>query len=211
MNSTSAMADAFIDRPHAQREYLKRFNHTYLLVFTIGAAISFCVLHAAPVDAFTFPDEYHIGEDTLTLRGTGLVRELLFIKVVTAALYVQDGTPVEQVLSDVGKRVEMLSFRTIPADDFIREAEIALAENVPATTIDVLRPRLNQLHQAYEDLKPGDRYAITYLPNSGTYLELNGKLRVSIEGADFSAAYFQVWLGDKPIHKKLKAQLVGGR
>lgn len=189
---------------------LKRFNLKRLLLFTIWAAVPLWVLHGAAVDAFTFPDEYLIGQDTLTLRGIGLVREFFFIKVVTAALYVQDGIPVKQTLSDVGKRVEMQSFRTIPADEFIREAEIALAENVPAATIEMLRPRLDQLHQAYEDLKPGDRYALTYLPNSGTHLELNGNPRVRIEGADFAAAYFQIWLGNKPIHKKLKAQLLGG-
>ena len=94
-----------------------------MLLFTIWAAVPLWVLHGGAVDAFTFPDEYLIGQDTLTLRGTGLVRELFFIKVVTAALYVQDGTPVEQALSDVGKRIEMQSFRTIPADDFTREAE----------------------------------------------------------------------------------------
>jgi len=182
-----------------------------LILWTIRVAVALWVLHGAPVDAFTFADEYRIGHDTLTLRGTGLVRELLFIKVVAAALYVEDGTPVEQALSDVGKRVEMQSFRTIPAEDFIREAEIALAENVPAPTIDALRPRLEQLHQAYGDLKPDDRYAITYLPNLGTRLELNGQVKVTIQGSDFAAAYFRVWLGDNPIHKKLKVQLLGGR
>ena len=190
---------------------LKRFTLNSLLLFTIWVAVPLWVLHGAAVDASKFPNHYLIGQDTLTLRGIGLVRELFFIKVVTVALYVQDGTPVEQALSDVGKRVEMESFRTIPADDFTREAEIALAENVPAATIDMLRPRVDQLHQAYEDLKPGDRYALTYLPNSGTQLELNGNPRVRIEGGDFAAAYFQVWLGDKPIHTKLKAQLLGGR
>ena len=189
---------------------MKRCNLKCFLWFTIWAAVPLWVLHGALAEAFTFPEEVRIGQDTLTLRGVGLVRELFFIKVVMAALYVQDGTPVEQVFSDVGKRVELQSFRTIPAEDFIREAEIALAENVPAATIELLRPRLDQLHQAYEDLRPGDRYALTYLPNSGTYLELNGSPRLSIEGADFAAAYFEIWLGSKPIHKKLKKQLLGG-
>lgn len=189
---------------------MKRCNSKYVVLFTLWAAVPFWVLQGAPVEAFKFPEEVRIGQDTLTLRGVGLVRELLFIKVVMAALYLQHGIPVEQALSDVGKRVEMQSFRTIPAADFIREAEIALAENVPAATIETLRPRLNQLHQAYEDLKPGDRYALTYLPNSGTYLELNGTPRLSIEGADFAAAYFAIWLGGQPIHKKLKEQLLGG-
>lgn len=189
----------------------KRFNLSCVLLVTIWVAVPLWILHGAPVHSFTFPDEYRFGQDTLTLRGTGLVRELFFIKVVAAALYVKDGAPVEQALSDVGKRVEMQSFRIIPADDFVREAEIALAENVPSPTIDVLRPRLDQFHQAYEDLQPDDRYAITYLPNSGTRLEHNGEVKVTIPGADFAAAYFRVWLGDKPIHKKLKGQLLGGR
>jgi hypothetical protein len=186
-------------------------NVTCVVLFTIWAAMPLWTLQAVSAEAFSFPDEVRIGQDTLTLRGVGLVRELFFIKVVMAALYVQDGTPVDRVFADVGKRVEMRSFRAIPADAFIKEAEIALAENVPAATIERLRPRLDQLHQAYEDLKPGDRYALTYLPNSGTSLELNGRPRRSIEGADFAAAYFQIWLGGKPIHKKLKEQLLGSR
>ena len=190
---------------------VKRFNLSCLLLCTISLAVALGFLHGAPVPPFTFPDEYRIGQYTLTLRGTGLVRELFFIKVVAAALYLQDGMPVEEALSDVDKRVEMQSFRTIPVEDFIREAEIALAENVPAPTIDALRPRVDQLHQAYEDLRPDDRYAITYLPGSGTHLELNGVVKITIQGADFAAAYFRVWLGDKPIHKKLKVQLLGGR
>lgn len=203
------MAASDFDRA-PMRISLKRCTLTLLLLFTIRTAVPLWILQGAPADAFTFPVEVRVGQDALTLRGVGLVRELFFIKVVTVALYVQDGTPVEQALSDVGKRVELWSFRTIPAEDFIREAEIALAENVPMATIAMLRPRLDQLHAAYEDLKPGDRYALTYLPNLGTYLELNGGPRCWIEGADFAAAYFEIWLGAKPIHKQLKAQLLGG-
>lgn len=139
----------------------------------------------------------------------GLVRQFLFIKVVAAALYVQNSAPVEQVLSNVGKRVEMVSFRTIPARDFIREAESCLAENVPAATMAALRSRIDQLHAAYEDLKPGNHYALMYIPESGTNLELNGTTKVTIEGADFAAAYFEIWLGRRPMHKILKQQLMG--
>lgn len=109
----------------------------------------------------------------------------------------------------MGKRVEMVSFRTIPARDFIREAESCLAENVPAATMAALRSRIDQLHAAYEDLKPGNHYALMYIPESGTNLELNGTTKVTIEGADFAAAYFEIWLGRRPMHKILKQQLMG--
>ena len=56
-------------------------------------------------------------------------------------------------------------------------------------------------------MKPGDRYALTYIPGVGTELALNGKPKGVIEG-DFAAAYFAIWLGAKPLDASLKAQLL---
>ena len=50
-------------------------------------------------------------------------------------------------------------------------------------------PRLDQLHRTYEDLQPGNRYALSYHSNLGTYLELNGSPRLSIEGRILRAPY----------------------
>ena len=80
---------------------------------------------------------------------------------------------------------------------------------MPPSTITALRSRIDRLHAAYEDLKPGDRYALTYRPDRGTQLELNGRPKVTIEGTDFAAAYFAIWLGPRPISTKLKAQMLG--
>ena len=74
-----------------------------------------------------------------------------------------------------------------------------------------LRGRLERLNAAYRDVKPGDRYALTYLPGRGTELSLNGSPLTVIEGADFAAAYFGIWLGRRPIDEKLKRELLKGR
>jgi hypothetical protein len=40
---------------------------------------------------------------------------------------------------------------------------------------------------------------------------LNGTPLGVVEGADFAAAYFAIWLGPKPISDSLKAQLLEAR
>ncbi len=61
----------------------------------------------------------------------------------------------------------------------------------------------------YEDVEPGDRYALTYLPGVGTELSRNGVPRGRVGGAAFAAALFAIWLGDHPIDGGLKADLLG--
>jgi hypothetical protein len=71
-----------------------------------------------------------------------------------------------------------------------------------------LRDRLDRIDRAYQDVRPGDRYALTYVPGRGTELSYNGKPLTVIEGADFAAAYFSIWLGEKPIDDGLKNELL---
>ena len=59
------------------------------------------------------------------------------------------------------------------------------------------------------DVEPGDRYTLTYIPGEGTELALNGVPRGTIAGADFAAAIFTLWLGDKPIDERFKQSLLG--
>jgi hypothetical protein len=61
----------------------------------------------------------------------------------------------------------------------------------------------------YEDVKPGDRYSLTYIPGKGTKLALNGEHKGTIEGSEFAAALFSIWLGNKPIDKTFKKQILG--
>jgi hypothetical protein len=60
----------------------------------------------------------------------------------------------------------------------------------------------------YEDIEPGDRYALTYLPGVGTELARNGRRLGVIEGADFSSALFAIWLGERALDDSLRRQLL---
>ena len=72
------------------------------------------------------------------------------------------------------------------------------------------RPRrIDALHRAYRDVRPDDRYSLTYLPDVGTELRLNNELLASIPGNDFAEAYFGIWLGNQPLDEGLRDELLG--
>lgn len=129
-------------------------------------------------------------------------------KGYVAALYLEEGATPESVLSDIPKRLELEYFRSIKGPDFGKAADEVLAENFPEEVIAPLRGRLDRINRFYRDVKPGDRYALTYLPRRGTELSYNGTQLVLIEGADFASAYFAIWLGRNPIDQSLKDQLI---
>ena len=163
---------------------------------------------AAIIEGVTFADRYQAGTTTLTLNNIGLLRYRVIFKGYVAALYLGEGVRPEQVLTDVPKRLELEYFWSIAGPDFSKAAERILADNFPAAQITSFRSRLDRLNTLYENVKPGDRYALTYIPGVGTELALNGKPKGIIEGADFAAAYFAIWLGAKPLDASLKAQLL---
>jgi hypothetical protein len=164
---------------------------------------------AAEIEGVRFADQVRSRDVTLQLRCAGLLRYKLFIKAYVAALYLGDGTATHDVLADVPKRLELNYFWSIAGADFGRAGDEILRRNVDEKTFATLRPRLDRINAWYRDVKPGDRYSLTYLPGVGTQLAFNGSEIGMIDGADFAKAYFQIWLGDDPIDAKLREQLLG--
>ena len=155
-----------------------------------------------------FSDEAAIGEQKLSLHGVALMRWLKTLRVYVAALYLPEGAKPDQVLEDIPKRLEISYLVSFKSTDFGKGAEPVLERNSTPADMARLRSRIDRLNAAYLDVKPGDRYAITYLPGRGTRLTLNGRPIVDIDGADFAAAYFGVWLGREPIDSSLKIALL---
>jgi hypothetical protein len=163
---------------------------------------------AATLEGVDFADQVRAGDVTLQLNCVGLLRYKVFIKAYVAALYLGDGAATADVLADVPKRLELSYFWSISGADFGKAGDQILAQNVDAETIAALRPRLDRMNAWYRDVKPGDRYSLTYVPGVGTELALNGSRLGIIDGADFASAYFRIWLGDTPIDARLRDQLL---
>jgi hypothetical protein len=112
-------------------------------------------------------------------------------------------------LTDVPKRLELRYHVSIKGKKLGESAEPYLEKNVTPEALARLRPRIEQLNRLYRDVREGDRYALTYAPGRGTTLSLNNEPLGTIEGADFAAAYYTIWLGAKPISDSMRDELTG--
>ncbi len=166
-------------------------------------------LPAKEIEGVTFSDRVQAGAVALRLNEVGLLRYRYIIKAYVAALYLGESATSANVLMDVPKRLEIEYFYAIKASGFAEATEVGIAANVASEQIPSLRGRIERLNALYRDVKPGDRYALTYVPGTGTELALNGTPLGTIEGADFAAAVFAIWLGPKAIDESLKTQLLG--
>ena len=184
----------------------------YRFVKTIVALIAIIFIlpsgEAAEVNGISFDDQYATGDMVLKIRGAGLLRVMAFAKVYAGAFYLPEDCTSEMALSDVPKRLEVEYFRSIAGDDFGPATHKKISENVDAQTYERLRSRIEYHNSLYQDVRPGDRYALTYIPGKGTELALNGETKGVVEGADFAAALFSIWLGPKPISESLKKDLL---
>ena len=167
---------------------------------------------AAEIEGVGFADRLSVQASELRLHGTGLLRYRVFIKGYVAALYLGESfrgeaTP-RNVLADVPRRLEIEYFWAIPANEFAKATAEGISRNSDPATFESLRSRIDRISGLYEDIEPGDRYAITYAPGVGTELAINGRRLGVVEGADFSAALFAIWVGDEPIDESLRRQLL---
>ena len=165
-------------------------------------------LSAAQVEGISYSDNFAAENINLRLTGAGLLRYWGF-KAYTGAFYLEEGASIEDVLSDRAKRIELEYFRAIKGKDFGPATNKSIAKNVDSGTFNRLRPQIEYHNSLYEDVQPGDRYSLTYVPGRGTELALNGEPKGLIEGAEFAAAVFSIWLGPKPINDSFKNQILG--
>ena len=166
-------------------------------------------LHAAQIEGVVFEDSYNARGRTLSLRGTGLLRYMVFIKAYVGAFYVDQNHKTRKAFDDVAKRLELHYFHAIPAADFVKSTTIMIEKNISPRQAERLRPFIDQMNALYKDVQPGDRYAATYIPGIGTELALNGKPLGIVPGFEFANAYLSIWLGKNPIDKGFRDHLLG--
>lgn len=163
------------------------------------------------INGAKFAPQSRSASTPLALCGTALLRYKMLIKAYAAALYLDPTCPAARVLDDIPKRLEIEYFWAISAADFAAATERGIAANVSAETLETLRPGIAQINALYRDVRPGDRYALSYTPGRGTELALNGDSLGMVPGADFAAAMFGIWLGDRPLDNSFKIDLLARR
>ncbi|MFO0727502.1 MAG: chalcone isomerase family protein [Myxococcota bacterium] len=185
-------------------------SRTLHLALTASLILSASAAFAKTKEGVTLPDEIEYAGKKLSLNGLGVREATIFnVKVYVAGLYLEkksgDGAAI--AASAETKRLVMRFVRDVDQGD-LSDAYKEGFEKVGA--LESMKGKVDQLLKLMSDVKVGDELALSYVPDKGTVVELKGKERGVIAGADFAKALFSIWLGASPPNKGLKAGLLGG-
>ncbi len=159
---------------------------------------------AATNRGIEFEDEITVDGRVLSLHGIGLLKWKYLVNVYLVGLYKPAEVRVAQVLEDIPKRLEYYFFVDMKASDFQETGFQLMARNVGEEKAMSLAKELEAFNSLYRDVRPGQRYTLTYLPGRGIEMALDGKVLGRVKGAEFAAAYFSIWLGPNPVSKSLQ-------
>jgi len=139
----------------------------------------------------------------LELRVGGLFR------VGTARLYLDQCEQArDKVLAPVPKQFSLLLARRFSGQDLSDTAYDLLRRNLGLASTDPLPESLACLAGAYVDGNAGDRFDVSYRPDLGLALHLNGQLVQFCEDAEGAEKYFSIWFGDEPFHRRMRETLL---
>jgi hypothetical protein len=158
----------------------------------------------------TMADTVTVGEKTLVLNGMALRKKVVF-KVYVAGLYLEKKTDsAEEVFDSTGIRRTVMHFlRKVGAEKINDAWKEGLVANTPNASSE-LESQFDKLCSYMEDVGDGDRIIFTWIPGTGTQIEIRGDIRGTIPGKPFADALFACWIGKEPgPGEDFKAELLG--
>lgn len=171
---------------------------------------------AAEIEGVKIADKVRVGDTgpELVLNGAGIRTRLVF-KVYVGALYLpQKQSAADAILSDSSaKRVALHLLRDITADQLLSALNDGMKANHTSEQLakfDAQSKQLETIFKSVKAAKSGDTVLLDMLAGGGTRVTVNGEVRGTIAGADFSRALLRVWLGDSPVETSLKRAMLGG-
>ena len=154
------------------------------------------------------PDTMKLGDNVLVLNGAGL-RKKLIIKVYAGALYLPQPTDnaAQVINSDIPMAVKMhFIYKSVDPAKLIEAWNTGFAKS----DISNLKEQITQFNAMFSaDAKKDDVYDITYLPDTGSSLYINGKLIGTVPGFEFKKALFSIWFGNETELPKLRDRMLG--
>lgn len=146
----------------------------------------------------------------MVLNGAG-IRSKFFFDIYIAQLYMeQPSTDVEEILAATGARRLVMHFLydEVSKDKLVDGWVEGFAANSDAGIVKALQAKIDSFNGMFVDVKKGERVVLDFLPERGTIVTVAGEEKGVIKGKDFNDALLLIWLGEKPVNKKLKKQLL---
>jgi len=170
---------------------------------------------AATLEGQQFDDTAVLSDRTLRLNGLGL-RGVAWVKAFVAGLYLPAPTRDSlQVLSMPGpKRLRLKIMLDAPSHELTKSLTSRIARNETEAAQAQMGDRLTHLAghlDSIGNLQVGDTVDIDFVPDRGIVLRHNERaVGTPVAGADLYRAVLKIFVGDRPVDKRLKEGLLGG-
>lgn len=155
-------------------------------------------VHAANVGGVKLADTVSVNGQSLKLNGAGL-RKKMFIKVYVGGLYLgaKQANPAAILATDAPRQMTMNFLFDVDKGKISEAWEEGLTANTPKASAEV-KSAFKKLSLWMQDMKAGQSLQLTYVPNSGTTVTVNGKNKGLLPGKATADAILATWIGPKP-------------
>jgi len=153
---------------------------------------------AVEVGGVNMEDKTTVNGQTLVLNGAG-VRKKLFIKIYIGGLYLpaKMSNPAMILGSDTPRRMVLHFVYSVSKDQMCEAWQEGLDANTPNSSAEV-KGGFKTLCSLMDAIPKGNRLVLTYVPGTGTVVEVNGKVKGTIPGKATADAIVATWIGPKP-------------
>jgi hypothetical protein len=187
----------------------------FLAALIVSAGAGPALAQQRSIAGETFEATAKVADALLVLNGVG-VRGVAIFNAYAAGLYLSAKAPTPaQVLATPGaKRLQIRMLIDVPAKEFVKAIDVGIERNTPPEQHRLLAERQAKFAaqvNAIGTVKKGDAVNLDFVPERGLVFTLNAKPQGdAIGGDDLYAAMLKIFIGDKPVDKKLKEGLLGG-
>jgi len=188
---------------------MKRTSFALALVL-LGTALAFPAA-AAELAGVKLGDAAKVGEQNLVLNGIAL-RTKMWIKIYVAGLYLPaKQTDAAKVLAaDQPRRMVFHFLYGVSSDQICEAWEDGLTANVPNASAN-LKQDFKTLCTWMSGVGKNVDLVLTYLPGTGTTVEVAGQNKGTTAGKEFADAVLSTWIGPNPAPgADFKKALLGG-
>lgn len=168
------------------------------VILAAALALATSGAEAATLAGVNIADAVDVNGQKLVLNGAGLRKKLMF-KVYTGALYLpaKQSNPAAVLGSDAPRRMVMHFIMDVEKDKIAEAWTDGLGANTPKAAADV-KQAFASLASWMQDMKEGQEIVLTYVPGSGTTVQVAGTMKGTLPGKAVSDAILATWVGPKP-------------
>ncbi|MBN1363172.1 MAG: chalcone isomerase family protein [Syntrophaceae bacterium] len=160
-------------------------------------------VEAMPIGGVDMEETFKAGDASLILNGAG-IRKKFLLKIYVAGLYLKEKSSdyVKIMAQDETMAIKIkITSRWINSERFKEACEAGFERTTNGNTAP-FRTKINLAYTAFaQEFKVGDVFDIVYIKGVGTNFYKNGRFITKVDGLDFKAVLFGIWIIDKPSHK----------